>query len=121
MFQVFKTLNEDLFYKWRKLHKLHTNYYNQFRALGYTEREALLNMCKKYDCVDHKALEVLIELEEYAKDLEIIQNLGQVQPKTNTSEIKNKELFLALRAYLKSKNKKTVKFKKLNKKVKNEE
>ena len=115
MFQIFKTLNEDLFHKWRKLHKLHTNYYNQFRSLGYTEREALMDMCKKYDCVDHKALEVLIELEEYAKDLEIIQNLGQVQAKTDQNNINNKELFLSLRAYLKSKNKKTVKFKKLNK------
>ena len=117
MFQVFKTLNEDLFYKWKKLHKLHTNYYNQFRALGYTEKEALVDMCKKYDCKDHKALEILEELEEYAKDLEIIQNLGQVQEKNDRNDIKNKELFLSLRAYLKSKNKQTVKFKKLNKKL----
>ena len=119
MFQVFKTLNEDLFYKWRRLHKLHTNYYNQFKSLDYTERDALIDMCKKYDCVDHKALEVLTELEEYAKDLEIIQNLGQVKEKNDQNNIRNKALFLSLRSYLKSKNKKTVKFKKLNK-IKNE-
>ena len=119
MFQVFRTLNEDLFYKWRKLHNLHSDYYNHFRSLDYSGREALKDMCINYDCIDHKALETLNELEEYAKELEIIQNLTQVNHKTAKTDIKNKSLFLALRSYLKSKNKKTVKYKKLNK-IKNE-
>ena len=115
MFQIFKTLNEDLFYKWKKLHKLHNNYYNNFKALSTMESSALLDMCKKYDCVDYKALEILKELEEYAKGLEIFQNLRQVESGNDERRIRNKALFLSLRTYLKSKEKKTVKFKKLNK------
>ena len=72
-------------------------------------------MCQTYDCVDYKALEVLKELEEYAKDLDIIQNLYQVENNRSEYRIKDKALFLSLRAYLKSKEKKVVKFKKLNK------
>ena len=115
MFQIFKPLNEDLFYKWRKLHKLHTDYFSHFRNLSSSEKEALMDMCKKYDCVDYKALEILKELEEYAKGLDIIQNLGQVESGNDEKRIRDKALFLSLRTYLKSKEKKTVKFKKLNK------
>ena len=117
MFQIFKPLNEDLFYKWKKLHKLHSNYYNYFKSMGYAQRDALIDMCKKYDCVDHKALETLKELEEYAKGLEIFKNLRQVETDNDEKKLRSKELFLSLRAYLKSKNKETVKFKKLNKKL----
>ena len=121
MFQIFKPLNEKLFYKWKKLHKLHINYYNHFQSLNWKEREVLLEMCKEYDCVDHKALETLKELEEYAKGLDIIQNLRQVETINDEKRLRDKELFLTLRAYLKSKNKETIKFKKLNKKlIKNE-
>ena len=117
MFQIFKSLNEKLFYKWKKLHKLHTNYYNHFRSLSWKERDILLEMCKEYDCVDHKALEVLQELEVYATGLEMIQNLRQVEGSNDEKQLRNKELFLTLRTYLKSKNKETIKFKKLNKKL----
>ena len=120
-FQVFKNLNDDLYYKWKKLHKLHIEYYDQYSLLTLVEKKALVELCKENDVVNHKCLEVLETLEEYATGLEIFKNLTQVQEREANNSIKKKELFLELRTYLRHKDKPTVKFKKINKnkKIKN--
>ena len=114
-FQFFRTLNEDLFYKWRKLHRLHDKNYRKFKYLNKYQSDELLNLCKSSNLKDDKALETLKELKQYAEGLDLLKFLDIIEPTQEEAKIKNKQLFLELRNYLKFKQKAILKYKKIRK------
>ena len=114
-FQFFRTLNENLFYKWRKLHRLHDKNYRRFRYLNEYQSDELLDLCKSNNLQDDKALETLKELKQYAEGLDLLKYIDIIQPTQEETRIENKQLFLELRKYLKFKNKATLKYKKIRK------
>ena len=120
-FSIFQKLNSDLYYKWKELKENHEKNYEQFRYLHRSDEQELAEMCKANDCVNHHMVINLKELIDYSKDLDLLKHLNFAQNDTSSyRDIPSKEVFLALREYLRFKSKAVVKFKKQKKKeVKN--
>ena len=117
-FACFKTLNSDLHYKWSALKKNHEDNFDHFRYLSSSEQGEIRDMCESSDCINHKMLENLKELESYSKKLDLFKHLDFVQDDGKTEKpIPSKEVFLAMREYLRFKSKAVVKFKKQKKKA----
>ena len=116
-FSIFKTLNSDLYYKWKHLKENHENNYEQYHYLSSTHESALAAMCKTNDCINHKMIDHLKELRSYSDSLDLLKHLEFAQLSESSSKpIPSKEIFLALREYLRFKGKAVVKFKKQKKK-----
>jgi len=115
-FQIFKDLNEEMFYLWRNLHRNHKKYYEQFHYLHRQDQKELALMCKESNCIHTKWIQDLETLEKYAEHLHIFEHLGEVESGAEENRIKDKSFFLALREYLRIKNKTVLKFKKIRKK-----
>ena len=74
-------------------------------------------LCAENDCINHTMVDNLKELVSYSKDLELLQHLDFAQLDCeDKSVIPSKEVFLALREYLRFKGKAVIKFKKQKKK-----
>ena len=74
-------------------------------------------ICVENDCTNHSMMEDMTELKLYAKDLDLLKHLEFAQnDATSESSIPSKEVFLAIREYLRFKGKAVVKFKKQKKK-----
>ena len=68
-------------------------------------------------CVNHRMVQNLKELTDYSKDLDLLKHLNFAQNDCDShSDIPSKEVFLALREYLRFKGKVVAKFKKQRKK-----
>ena len=115
-FQVFRRFNQDMFYTWRKLHRLHTKSYNELHYLHRSQEENLITLCKTNDCINHNRLRDLKKVEDYGEGLDLLKHLKEVDDDNEETVINSKRLFLDVRAYLHWKGKKTVKFKKIKKK-----
>ena len=116
-FSCFETLNSDLYYKWKELKENHEKNYDKFRYLHRSDEQELAEMCKDTDCINHSMLANLKELMSYSKDLDLLKHLNFAQNDCDSySKIPSKEVFLALREYLRFKGKTVVKFKKQKKK-----
>ena len=116
-FSCFEKLNSNLYYKWKNLKDNHEKNYDSMRYLSGSHELALQAMCEKNDCINHQMVENLKELKSYAVSLDLLEHLDFAQLRTDSeSSIPSKEVFLALREYLKFKGKAVVKFKKQKKK-----
>ena len=116
-FSMFKQLNSNLHYKWKNLKENHEKNFENMRYLNRSHELALEEICKKNDCINHQMVENLKELKSYAVSLDLLEHLDFAQLRTDSeSSIPSKEVFLALREYLKFKGKAVVKFKKQKKK-----
>lgn len=116
-FSCFEKLNSDLYYKWKRLKENHENNFKHFSYIHRSDENEMMELCKKNDCVHHTMLEDLKELESYSVNLDMLKHLDFSQLTTSSkSEIPSKEVFLALREYLRFKKKAVVKFKKQKKK-----
>ena len=116
-FSCFEKLNSDLYYKWKKLKENHEENYQHFRYLHHSDEYELSKLCKDSDCTDHSMVQDLTELELYSKDLDLLKHLEFAQnDSTSKKTIPSKEVFLAIREYLRFKSKAVVKFKKQKKK-----
>ena len=116
-FSCFEKLNSDLYYKWKRLKENHENNFENFSYIGHTDQYEMMKLCKDNDCVSHTMLEDLKELESYSVNLDMLKHLDFAQLScASKSEIPSKEVFLALREYLRFKKKAVVKFKKQKKK-----
>ena len=117
-FSIFEKLNSDLYYKWKDLKTNHEDNYQQLHYLSTRHESVMETLCKDNDCVNHKMLKDLKELELYSKGLNILKHLEFAQlDKRSKASIPSKEVFLDLREYLRFKGKAVVKFKKQKKKV----
>ena len=103
---------------------LKDNHETNYEELSYLKRhheDEMALLCKKNDCVNHQMLDNLKELESYSHTLDLLKHLEFAQlSDSNSANIPSKEVFLALREYLRFKGKAVAKFKKQKKKeVKN--
>lgn len=115
-YSCFEKLNSDLYYKWRELKENHEENYEQFRYLNRSDEQQMADLCKTADCVNHRMIQNLKELSDYSKDLDLLKHLSFAQNDgAYEKSIPSKEVFLALREYLRFKNKAVVKFKKQKK------
>ena len=116
-YSIFKTLNSDLFYKWKELKENHENNYESLSYLHRNEENAVAELCEENDCKNHRLLSNLNTLQNYSLGLDLLKCLqfAQLDDKSEKS-IPSKEVFLALREYLRFKNKAVVKFKNQKKK-----
>jgi len=116
-FSMFEKLNSDLYYKWKHLKENHENNYEQFHYMNRGHEDGLAAMCKTNDCINHKMIDNLKELRSYSNSLDLLKHLEFAQlTERSSSSIPSKEVFLALREYLRFKGKAVVKFKKQKKK-----
>tara|TARA_B100001094_G_C18195898_1_gene810922 strand:+ start:5629 stop:8091 length:2463 start_codon:yes stop_codon:yes gene_type:complete len=116
-FSCFEKLNADLYYKWKKLKENHENNYEHFQYLNGQDQNEMVKICVEHDCTNHSMMQDMAELKLYAKDLDLLKHLEFAQnDATSESSIPNKEVFLAVREYLRFKGKAVVKFKKQKKK-----
>ena len=116
-FSCFEKLNSNLYYKWKELKENHEKNYEQFKYLHRNDEQQMAEMCKAADCINHRMVQNLKELTDYSKDLDLLKCLSFAQNDCDShSDIPSKEIFLALREYLKFKGKAVVKFKKQRKK-----
>ena len=116
-FKFFEKLNSDLYYKWKKLKQNHERNFKHFHYLSSMDEYELAKLCKENDCINHSMIQDITELKLYSKDLELLKHLEFAKDDTTShSNIPNKEVFLAIREYLKFKSKAVVKFKKQKKK-----
>ena len=116
-FSCFEKLNSNLYYKWKKLKNNHEDNYEQFSYLHRADEQKIATLCKENDCINPTMVDNLKELESYSKDLQLLKHLEFAQLDCeDTSVIPSKEVFLAIREYLRFKGKAVVKFKKQKKK-----
>ena len=118
-FSIFETLNSDLFYKWKELKENHENNYKQFSYLNRVDEDQIAALCKTTDCINHRMMSNLKTLIGYSQDLDLLKHLEFAQNDGKSKKsIPSKKVFLALKEYLRFKNKAVVKFKKQKKKDK---
>jgi len=111
-FSCFQKLNSDLYYKWKELKENHENNYKQFHYLSRVDEDQMASLCKETDCTNHRMVSNLKNLVSYSENLELLKHLEFAQNDTcSHSNIPSKEVFLALREYLRFKGKAVVKFK----------
>ena len=116
-FSCFETLNSDLYYKWKELKDNHEKNYKNRDYLRRSDIEELEKLCEEFDVKNHRMLSNLKGLMLYSRDLDLLKHLHFAQNDgTSVSKIPDKKVFLALREYLRFKDKAVVKFKKQNKK-----
>ena len=116
-FSCFEKLNSNLYYKWKKLKNNHEDNYESFSYLRRSDEREMAALCAENDCINHTMVDNLKELVSYSKDLELLQHLDFAQLDCeDKSVIPSKEVFLALREYLRFKGKAVIKFKKQKKK-----
>tara|TARA_R110000751_G_scaffold49529_5_gene110203 strand:- start:9401 stop:11845 length:2445 start_codon:yes stop_codon:yes gene_type:complete len=117
-YSFFEKLNSDLYYKWRKLKENHEENYREHAHITKAGALLLEKMCDENDCINHMMLSHLRELSKYSDGLGLLRHLEFSQlDSTSSSKIPSKEVFLAIREYLRFKGKTVVKFKKQKKKV----
>jgi len=116
-FSCFEKLNSNLYFKWKELKENHEKNYKQFQYLHRSDEREMAEMCKASDCLNHRMVQNLKELTDYSKDLDLLKHLNFAQNDCDShSDIPSKEVFLALREYLRFKGKVVAKFKKQRKK-----
>ena len=116
-FSCFQKLNSDLYFKWKELKENHEKNYQQFKYLNRSDEREMAEMCKAADCLNHRMVQNLKELTDYSKDLDLLKHLSFAQNDCDShSDIPSKEIFLAIREYLRFKGKAVVKFRQQKKK-----
>ena len=117
-YSMFEKLNSDLYYKWKALKENHEQTYRDHEFITKSGALHLEKMCDDNDCINHMMLSNLRELDKYAEGLDLLRHLEfSLLSLESKSTIPSKEVFLAIREYLRFKNKKVIKFRKQPKKV----
>ena len=117
-YSMFEKLNSDLYYKWKALKENHEQTYRDHEFITKSGALHLEKMCDDNDCINHMMLSNLRELDKYAEGLDLLRHLEfSLLSLESKSTIPSKEVFLAIREYLRFKNKKVIKFRRQPKKV----